>query len=96
MNEKLISVIDLQSNSKPCIYSICNTLNNRVYIGSTVNLQRRYFEHKTKLESNKHISIYLQNDYNKCNCQFMFQVVEYVDNPNDLLFHEQKEPKKLN
>lgn len=91
MNEKLISVIDLQSNkNKPCIYSICNTLNNRVYVGSTINLYRRFFEHKIKLETNNHISSYLQNDYNKCNCTFIFQIVEYVDDPSDLLFHEQK------
>nr|DAD74703.1 MAG TPA: GIY-YIG nuclease superfamily protein [CrAss-like virus sp. ctRQZ5] len=41
------------------IYSICNLLNNKRYIGSTNNFYNRFHEHKCLLRNNKHHSLHL-------------------------------------
>ena len=45
------------------IYAI--KINNNIYIGSSKNIQRRYWEHLWKLKNNKHTNYHLQNLYNK-------------------------------
>lgn len=48
---------------KSGIYQI--KINNSFYIGSSKNIQRRYWEHLWKLKNKKHPNIHLQNLYNK-------------------------------
>ena len=45
------------------IYKII--INNKVYIGSSFNIQRRLIQHKSNLKNNKHDNQHLQNAYNK-------------------------------
>lgn len=52
-------------NRKSGIYFIRSTVNGKVYIGSTVNIRKRYREHKCILKSNQHTNIHLQRHYNK-------------------------------
>lgn len=47
------------------IYKITNTINNKVYIGSTKNIKQRFNEHLTKLSGNYHTNKHLQSAYNK-------------------------------
>jgi len=47
------------------IYKLKNISNNKCYIGSTINFNKRQREHFGNLKRNKHHSIYLQNAYNK-------------------------------
>jgi group I intron endonuclease len=47
------------------VYIIKNTINNKCYIGSSNNIYKRNYLHKSKLKRNKHHSIKLQNAYNK-------------------------------
>ncbi len=47
------------------IYIIKNLVNGKVYVGSSVNLHRRWVVHKYRLKANKHHSIKLQNSWNK-------------------------------
>jgi len=47
------------------VYSIKNSINNKLYIGSTSNFKRRFKEHLKKLEHNKHHNILLQRFVNK-------------------------------
>jgi len=47
------------------IYKILNTVNNKVYIGSTSNFERRKKQHRKALDGNKHRNKYLQSSYNK-------------------------------
>lgn len=47
------------------IYQIRNINNNKIYIGSTINYNKRRSAHKSLLKNNKHHSIYLQNAWNK-------------------------------
>ena len=72
------------------IYKITNILNNHCYIGSTVNINKRFSTHKYKLNDNKHHSTYLQNAWNKYGIEaFTFEALLYC-NTTDLIFYEQR------
>jgi group I intron endonuclease len=73
------------------IYLIECLKTNKVYIGSAKNLERRKKEHFLNLLKNKHNNKFLQNAWNKYGSEnFIFKVLEKVNNENELLFHEQK------
>jgi len=75
---------------KSGIYKITNIINNKIYIGSAVNFNKRWNAHRSELKLNKHHCKHLQNSYNKYNenC-FIYEIIEIVDNINDLLIKEQ-------
>ena len=75
---------------KSGIYQIKNTLNNKKYIGSSKNLQKRLYEHKRTLKLGTHHSIKLQRAWNKYgDNNFIFEVLLECD-CNDLIKNEQK------
>ena len=45
------------------IYAIKNKVNNKVYIGSSVDILRRFRKHKTELTTGKHSNIHLQRAF---------------------------------
>lgn len=47
------------------IYKIKNNINDKVYIGSTKDFEKRKSRHLNELKNNKHHSIYFQRFYNK-------------------------------
>lgn len=47
------------------IYCIQNILNNKKYIGSSVNMRTRLDKHRSLLRNNKHENRYLQSSFNK-------------------------------
>ena len=70
------------------IYSIKNVKNNKVYIGSSNNIEKRIKDHFRNLKNNRHSNQYLQNAYNKYgNESFIFEILEVFDKINkyDLL-----------
>lgn len=72
------------------VYQIKNTLNGRVYIGSTRNLKKRWAEHRRDLMANKHHSQKLQNAWNKYGeDSFEFSILEVVLDLENLLGQEQ-------
>lgn len=72
------------------IYKITNTNNNKIYIGSSVDLLHRKATHISKLNSNSHDNIYLQRSFNKYNGDgFIFDVVEFIEDVNLLIEREQ-------
>lgn len=71
------------------IYKITNIINNKIYIGSAVNLKEREYEHFRRLNKNNHCNIILQNSYNKYKVEnFKFEVIEKCDK-KDLINKEQ-------
>jgi len=70
------------------IYKIQNTVNGKIYIGSSVNLESREYKHFWMLGRNNHDNEYLQHSYNKYGKEsFKFEVIEEcVD--NDLINRE--------
>lgn len=71
------------------IYSITNTINNKIYIGSAVCLKQRFTQHKSDLKKKKH-NKRLQNFVNKYGIDVLkFNVVELVEDINILINREQ-------
>lgn len=72
------------------IYHIKNLINNKVYIGSSKNIENRFKTHIRLLNSNKHINCKLQEDWNIYKeSNFEFSLLEECEE-NKLLIKEQK------
>lgn len=68
------------------IYKISNIIDERVYIGSTLNLHKRWNEHKRNLLNSRHQNIHLQNFVNKYGLSVLiFNILENVDDCNILI-----------
>lgn len=74
------------------IYEIKNTLDNKRYIGSSVNIDKRWGEHRSQLNTNKHCNAHLQRSWNKYGDKpFEFKLLEQCEPIRDtLLSIEQK------
>lgn len=72
------------------IYEIVCLLNGRSYIGSAVNIDKRWTEHMRQLETGKHHSKFLQRAFIKHGAaSFAFRVLLYCSKEN-LLEYEQR------
>lgn len=61
------------------IYKITNKTNNKFYIGSSINLEERWYSHKRALEAKEHHSIKLQRAWNKYGKEnFSFEILEKI------------------
>jgi group I intron endonuclease len=75
---------------KSGIYLIKNTVNNKVYIGSSINVDKRWKIHIWYLKEGKHHSCHLQSAWNIYGEQnFTFEIIQEVSNPEHLLAYEQ-------
>lgn len=67
------------------VYKILNTVNNKFYIGSSVNIQQRFKAHISQLNKGIHNNQYLQSAWNKYGeSSFEFIVLEEVFNVDNL------------
>lgn len=83
----LINTLGIKKN---VIYCIENLINHKKYIGSTYYFNKRKQLHLKRLNSNIHHSKILQNSWNKYGeNNFVFKILEEVNNKNDLLKREQ-------
>jgi group I intron endonuclease len=65
---------------KSGVYIIKNKINNKFYIGSSINIKKRFREHLSSLRNNSHHSKYLQNAFNKHKeNNFTFEILEECD-----------------
>lgn len=72
------------------IYCIISKLNNKKYVGQSINIGRRWGEHLAALKKNKHHSQHLQNHFNKYGIEDLtFEVLEEVVDLNLLTDKEQ-------
>lgn len=72
------------------IYCIQSLTNNKKYIGSSINVFKRRNQHFSSLKNLKHKNKHLQSAYNKYGKDnFIFYVIEFVENKNDLISREQ-------
>ena len=55
----------MAKDKKIGIYKINNTINNKVYIGQSQDIDTRLRGHKSTLKANTHFNIHLQRAYNK-------------------------------
>jgi len=63
-----------------CVYKISNTINERVYIGSAINFDKRKAEHIKSLRKGNHCNVKIQRFVNKygIDCLF-FEVIEICE-----------------
>ena len=62
------------------VYKITNIINGKIYVGESLNIDKRWEEHKLELENREHHSYKLQEDYytyGKDN--FKFEILETID-----------------
>jgi group I intron endonuclease len=72
-----------------CIYKIINVINNKFYVGSAVNFEKRKARHLWRLRRGDHANKYLQAAWAKYGEQaFVFAVVQEVADSEDLLAAE--------
>lgn len=72
------------------IYKIINKINNKIYIGSAINFEKRKNTHVSLLNKNKHHSNHLQNAWNKHGeSNFEFKIIEIIYDKTELLKREQ-------
>lgn len=80
----------MRDEQRSGIYIILIHPMNGVYVGSAVCFQRRWNEHRRKLNGNFHDNIILQNAWNKYGeYAFEFAIVEFVDERAALCEREQ-------
>jgi len=68
------------------VYQVKNTLNGRMFLGSSLNLEGPLNRHKFMLKIGSHTNKSLQNDWNELGADnFVFEILEevnVVDSPN--------------
>lgn len=76
---------------KNVLYKIRNVVNNKFYVGSTVDSRKRFWAHRKDLRAGKHSSIALQRAWDKYgeDC-FKFEIVEQLDSREELFPAEQR------
>lgn len=87
---KLLTHVSEKINMSSGIYQITNIINNKIYIGSSSNIEKRWKKHKTELNTKNHHSKHLENAWHLYgHDKFKFSVLEVIHNTNDLLSREQ-------
>lgn len=71
------------------IYQIMNTLNDRIYVGSSVDIKNRLHRHQLDLEKGTHHSRFMQRDWNKNKSGFRFLTIKLLNDKTMLLDIEQ-------
>lgn len=65
------------TNREVGIYKIVNVNNQKIYVGSSINIEKRKCDHFINLKNNKHPNIHLQRSYNKCGeNNLKFEIIE--------------------
>ena len=71
------------------IYKITNIITNMIYLGQSINIEKRLNNHKNYLNKNKHPNEHLQRVYNKYGKpKFIFEIIVICEK-SELDIHEQ-------
>lgn len=79
----------LNNHHEAGVYSIRNTVSGKIYIGSAINLSRRFSEHFRMLKRGKHENDHLQKSWNKHGHENFEFVIEEVCLADDAVVREQ-------
>ena len=75
--------------TKTGIYKIINLITEKVYVGSAVNIDKRWYNHKSLLSNNKNKLPKLQNSVNKHGLEnFIFEIIEEC--PKEILIEREQ------
>ena len=73
------------------IYQIRNKVNNKIYIGHSINITLRWYTHIDRLMNNTHDNKKLQEDFNTYGLSnFGFSILELLDGKGRLIKKEQE------
>jgi group I intron endonuclease len=82
-------------NTNTGVYSIKTKSNKLLYVGASINLEKRFTDHSSLLKKNKHSNTTLQNICNKIGYDnLIFSTLKIGD--NDLFYYEELFIKTLN
>ena len=88
MNEQENLNVTIQIKSG--IYKIINKIDGKYYVGSSKNINIRWYNHIKDLKENKHYNDFLQRAWNKFGSDnFEFVIIELVNDKTKLLLIEQ-------
>ena len=75
---------------KACgVYRITNTVKGKHYVGSSVNIKKRWNQHRRELKSGNHCNKKLQNSWSKHGFDnFEFAIVLLCDHKNVLMYEQ--------
>ena len=75
------------------IYVITNSIDGKVYIGSTIrNFRKRWREHRNLLKDGNHGNVHLQRAWNKYGEEnFQFEILEKLEDKKDLSLVSKRE-----
>lgn len=74
---------------KSGVYKIVNIVNGKFYVGSSININKRWGEHKRSLRKNCHNNDFLQKSWNKHGeINFKFEILEIVIDETELILRE--------
>lgn len=72
------------------VYQILNIVNDKRYIGSSIDMRVRLRNHRWSLQRKSHTGVKLQNAWNKYGSEcFCFDVIEFVEDKSKLAEREQ-------
>lgn len=65
------------------IYKIENLVNGKIYVGQSIDIERRWKQHSQELRSNRHFNYHLQNSWNKHGGDnFLFDILDECSEEN--------------
>lgn len=70
------------------IYTITNKIDKKIYIGYSLNIKKRFNQHKSALLNNRHINTHLQNAVNKFGLE-SFEFEELIECEKEFLCSEE-------
>lgn len=89
-NRELTEGVNAMLHHYAGVYGITCSVNGKRYIGSSKDIQNRWWTHRYVLRKSKNHCLLLQNAWNKYGEDaFVFEVLEHVDNLDDLIVREQ-------
>jgi len=75
-----MSFQNFNNNKSGYVYSITNSINGKMYVGSTCNLRSRFLRHMNELRRNTHHNLFLQRDFNEYGeSSFLFEPIVISD-----------------
>lgn len=85
-------VVKLSKSNKICgIYSITHISSEKQYIGSSIDIYKRWYGHKNALQKNKHVNKKLQNYWNKHGeDSFLFEVIEECEKVKEIILEREQ------
>ena len=68
-----------RNSKKAVIYKIVNKTNNKIYVGSTAFVEKRFARHKSDLKCNRHYNKHMQSSWNLNGPEsFEFEIIETI------------------